>query len=212
MTAAIYQGSADPRPESYRIDCDSIELGACVPTDKTEWGKRAAKVFQQAGWQFDSVKALLEAQSQKKQSIGVVDPREVLSIDLRLRSPEELKTFEEKRAAVRKRLEADRAQLRLFEEFMPDQMKDLELQRKRIHVTWRCGSSDVHDMQIMDWEVVELQRRMGDDKALAKVREVLNLNTHATRFFLGNMKVHPKSFTIVGLWYPKRMSMEGRLF
>src|SRR5438034_1070844 len=40
MTAAVGKASADARPESYRIDCNSIELGEVMPPDKQEWSKR----------------------------------------------------------------------------------------------------------------------------------------------------------------------------
>src|SRR6266478_6463653 len=54
MTAAISKNSSDPRPESYRIDCESIDLGDTIPPDADEWGKRQAVLFQQPGWEFDS--------------------------------------------------------------------------------------------------------------------------------------------------------------
>jgi hypothetical protein len=65
-------------------------------------------------------------------------------------------------------------------------------------------------MQLLDWEVVELQRKVGDAKALQAVKEHLDLGKYAIRFFLGNIKQHPTRFTIVGLWYPKRQT--GMLF
>src|SRR6266404_7349707 len=60
-TAAIYQDPKDTRPESYRIDRDSIEVGEQIPPDKDEWGKRAVVMFQRADWQFESVDALAAA-------------------------------------------------------------------------------------------------------------------------------------------------------
>ena len=56
----------------------------------------------------------------------------------------------------------------------------------------------------MDWEVVEIQRRLGDASALQIPRDHLDLLTHAVRFFLGNMLLHRTRFSIVGVWYPKR--------
>jgi hypothetical protein len=61
-------------------------------------------------------------------------------------------------------------------------------------------------MQILDWEVVELQRREGDEKALEKVKQYCDLRAYDLKFFLGNLRLHPASFMIVGLWYPKRVA------
>ena len=102
---------------------------------------------------------------------------------------------------------------RLFEDMVPDELKNLEFVKNRVYVKWKCASGKVHNMQIMDWEVVELQRKCGDQKALERVRECLDLNDYAIRFFLGNIKQHPTRFTIVGLWYPKRCAeLQGVLF
>ena len=46
----------------------------------------------------------------------------------------------------------------------------------------------------------------------AKVREILDLNVYATRFFLGNMRLYPNAFTIVGLWYPKKTTKKAPTF
>jgi hypothetical protein len=212
MTAAIGHNPRDMRPESYRIDCDSIETGELIPPDDEEWFRRSEILFQQGSWQFDSVDELMVAQERTKQSLGVVVPKEIISVELHRRPDDELHSFEEKKAAVQKLYKADREQLRLFEELMPSEMKDLEFQQTRIYVQWRSSSDKIHRMQIMDWEVGELQRKVGDQKALTHIRSILNLETHAIRFFLGNIFLHPNRFTIVGIWRPKRMSMEGRLF
>ena len=84
-------------------------------------------------------------------------------------------------------------------------MKDLDFIKNRITVKWLCGAGKEHNTQILDWEVVELMRKTGEEKAIEGVRDALNLATHASRFFLGNFRLHPNRFTIVGLWYPKRM-------
>src|SRR5436190_41317 len=45
ITAIISKNESDPRPESYRIDCASIETADTLATDDHEWGKRAAIMF-----------------------------------------------------------------------------------------------------------------------------------------------------------------------
>jgi hypothetical protein len=209
MTARIAKDTFDTRPESYRIDCETIETGETIGTDQLEWMARSEIVFSKQTWQFDSVTELTRRQAESKQSIGVVRPAQILSIDLRTRPDEEEATFEQKRERLRKKWEAESNGM-LFEEFIPPEMKGLEFVKNRIHVKWVCGGGETHSMQIMDWEIVELQRKVGDEKALQAVRDHLDLEKYAVRFFLGNIKQHPTRFTIAGLWYPKRQA--GLLF
>ena len=59
-------------------------------------------------------------------------------------------------------------------------------------------------MQVLDWGLCELQRREGDEKALARMKELCRLDAYDLKFFLGNLFLYPASFMIVGMWYPKR--------
>jgi hypothetical protein len=61
-------------------------------------------------------------------------------------------------------------------------------------------------MQVLDWGLCELQRREGDEKALARMKELCRLDIYNLKFFLGNLFLYPTSFMIVGMWYPKRVS------
>jgi hypothetical protein len=87
-------------------------------------------------------------------------------------------------------------------------MKNLGYVDSRIAVTWRCHGSDcnLNTMQILDWGVIELQRKVGLEKAREKVESISDLNRYALKFFLGNLHNHPTAFTIVGLWYPARQA------
>jgi hypothetical protein len=71
-------------------------------------------------------------------------------------------------------------------------------------------------MKVLDWEVDALyfsQRQdRGPDMAARKVVERLETCASASkdcRFFLGNISNHPTKFTIVGLWYPKRVPSDA---
>jgi hypothetical protein len=212
MTAKIKKDTYDTRPESYKIDCDSIELGDLVKPDSDEWAKRAEIMFRNRGWQFVSVDELAAAEASSKLSIGVVDPKEILSVDIVPRSDDEEASFEAKRERVRAKWQAQSEGV--FEEFLPDELKGLEFIRNRIQIKWICGSGAVHKMQVIDWEVIELQRKAGDESARQKITGYMDLSKYAIRFFLGNLKSHRNRFMIAGLWYPKRRepSAQGELF
>ena len=81
-------------------------------------------------------------------------------MELHPRPVEEKATFEEKRNACEKNGKTESDGL-LFDEMIPDELKNLEFVKNRIYVKWACGSGKIHNMQIMDWEVVEQQRRLG---------------------------------------------------
>jgi hypothetical protein len=169
-------------------------------------------MFRDASWQFSSVEELWAAQQCDRTSLGVVIPKEIIEVLLHRRTPEEEQEFLQKQEDLIRQNEADRAQRLLFEEFSVPELKALSFVKARITIKWVCDgpSCTSHSMQILDWGTVELQRKQGDEGALEKVREICDLKQYALRFFLGNLRLHPTAFTIVGLWHPKRAS--GRLF
>ena len=206
ITADIMKKQDDYRPESFRIDCDSIETGEVIHPTQDEWGKRAEWMFRDPLWQFESVEDLLKAQKDKGTSIGVVAPKEIKKVEVVQRSENEQKSFEQKLADVKKIQAAKRAQIHMFEEALPPEMKNLEFMKYRVQVHWFCHGSECggHRMQVLDWGLCELQRRDGDDKALSRMKELCNVEKYNLKFFLGNLFMHPASFLIVGMWYPKR--------
>jgi hypothetical protein len=212
ITANIARNTSDPRPESVKVQPGSIQCLEKVKTSKDEWGIRSQLVFPDPSWQFESMDALIEAQSLSRRSLGVVTPRKILDVKVVDRTDEKADSFRDKLELIRKQVEIDRAQLNLFEEETPDEMKTLDFVQYRLQIEWLCASADCqkHKMQVLDWEVAELHRREGDEKALRKLCEICDLSNYALRFFLGNFRLYPTAFTIVGLWYPKRA--DDRLF
>lgn len=206
ITAGIQKKQDDSRPESFRIDCDSIEPGELIPTTQDEWGKRAEVMFHDPSWQFESVDDLVKAQGEKGTSIGVVAPREIKKVEIVQRSQEEAKSFEQKFAEVKQIHDAKRAQIDMFEQAIPPEMKKLEFLKCRVQVSWLCNTPTCngHRMQVLDWGLCELQRRNGDEAALNRMKELCRLDIYDLKFFLGNLFLYPTSFMIVGMWYPKR--------
>jgi hypothetical protein len=209
ITARIWKNERDPRPESYRIDCDSITVEETVRPTFNEWGQRAEILFRDPTWSFDSVDCLLTAQQQAKTSIGVVTPRQILAVGLSPRSDSDRQSFDQKFQELKKNLNAKRLQTTFFEDDLPKEMKRLEFIDVRLQISWLCGSGECsgHKMQVLDWEVCELQRRQGHAAALSKFLSICDLKKYALKFFLGNLRLYPNSFMIVGLWYPLRSNL-----
>lgn len=208
VTANIVRNTSDPRPESFKVQSGSIQCGEKIPTSKDEWGIRSQFVFRNPSWQYETWDALQEAQSLNRTSLGVVIPHKILDVKVVDRTDEKADSFREKLERIRKQLEIDKAQLKLFEEETPEEMKSLDFIQYRLQIEWQCASADCtrHKMQVLDWEVAELHRREGDEKALQKLTQICDLSKYSLRFFLGNFRLYPNAFTIVGLWYPKRVT------
>jgi len=58
-------------------------------------------------------------------------------------------------------------------------------------------------MPVLDWDVQELLRREGADKALRVVREAIDRRARDVRLLLGNFASYPSAFGIVGIWHPE---------
>jgi hypothetical protein len=207
ITAGIQKNPSDTRPESYKIDSDSITVGEMLPTTKDEWGKRAEFMFKDEHWQFETVDALQDAQRKDRTSIGIVTPKEITKVEIVNRSEEDALSFEQKFEDLKRTLEAQRAQIQMFGDAIPQEMKKLEFLRSRVVVSWLCKSNTCtgHNMQVLDWGLCELQRRNGNDAALSRMKELCRIDTYNLRFFLGNLFQYPTRFMIVGFWYPKRV-------
>lgn len=211
ITASVAKNLSDSRPETYRIEPNSIVIGSTIPSNpRNEWAARADFVFKDKLWQFESMDALHAANVSRGLSLGVVTPREILNVLEVDRPSEDARTFRERFKLLKDRTEQNQE---LFDETIPPSMLDLEYVPSRMKVVWRCSDPGCgekqghqpHEMQVLDWEMVELQRNQGATIACSTLAERLNLKEYATRFFLGNMLRYPKSFTIVGIWYPRRV-------
>lgn len=206
ITADITKDHRDSRPESHRLDKDSIELGEKIKSTSDEWGLRAEYILKYPGWQFDSMENLSLAQANHGTSLGIVVPKEIIKITEKIRPDEDRIAFEKKFDDLRVENEALRAQERLFDDYPVPEFKKLAFVPKRLEVHWRCHgpNCNTHRCQALDWEVQELLRREGADSAKRKLEQLCNLDEYSLRFFMGNIKAHPMNFSIVGLWYPKK--------
>lgn len=207
IEADIVKSSEDARPESFKINPRTIEVRERILTVPHGWGARADILFRNPDWQYDTVENhLLEAHRQNNISIGVVQPREITNITVVRRPDEDRREFDSKKVELQLQRTVEQQQENLFSAEIIPNLRKLTFVPERIRVGWRCNNPECpgHNMQVFDWEVVELQRREGIDAAIKKVQQVLNLEEYDIRFFLGNFKIHPSSFGIVGIWRPKK--------
>jgi len=193
--------ATDHRPESHKIDPASIKVVEVWDTKKG-WGRREEVVFQ------SGVSSMCEVQRQQKavrKSLGVVRPIEVgLEVE-----PVEMTDDEYREMFYRQ----------------ADIFRNDKTPIERIPLTFKYAfgcldepSCTGHKLSIIDWEIMQLYRRMRDkyrsaETAVAKVKEQWldnmcgqDKNTH---FYVGNMMAHPASFLVLGVFWPPAATPDG---
>jgi len=206
ISARVWQEpKRDSRPESWRIDAESIRVVRRVGTGRgrpPDWEERRAMVLR-PGRTFQSLEALKAQQSADGTSLGIIRPRAGAIVHLTRRTDAEHREWRDKLHLV-----VDQADL------LPGALRppELEYLPNRIKIRFACEGARCrgHDCVVLDWEICELARRKGWDAAQCKLESLLSAD-YDTQFFMGNFNGHRKSFGIVGLWYPK-LARQGRLF
>lgn len=191
VSAKIKRNDQDYRPESFKIDDNSLEIIRKIDTTNN-WQERKSLVL---SLQFRSI---ADIQAQGK-SLGIIKPK---SIE-RFFSKKTSREWNQKQQAVLNQLD-------LFEPNI-----DLEKIPYKFFYQFTDEDNVPHKYSISDWEIMELYRKCRDRSqlsgleaeqyALEKVRQKLEddfLESKDLYFIVGNIKNHAKSFMIIGLFYP----------
>jgi hypothetical protein len=191
VSAKIKRNDQDYRPESFKIDDNSLEIIRKIDTTNN-WQERKSLVL---SLQFRSI---ADIQAQGK-SLGIIKPK---SIE-RFFSKKTSREWNQKQQTVLNQLD-------LFE-------PNIDLEKIPYQFVYQFTDEDnvPHKYSISDWEIMELYRKCRDRSqlsgleaeqyALEKVRQKLEddfLESKDLYFIVGNLKNHAKSFMIIGLFYP----------
>lgn len=201
IRAAITKAQNDPRPESYNIDPDSIELRDIIPVGKG-WGERCEWILNE-NTLFPSVEALKAAREEKGTSLGIIQPKSVKKVFIQIRDPKELEQAIAKKDSIVKQLD-------FFEE-----KKDLYILPIKISVEFICNDSKCsgHQMSILDWEFGQLYRKLSrsedwQEKIKSKILDTICGENKDTYIMLGNMVSRPNIFCVLGFFWPPKL--QGR--
>jgi hypothetical protein len=204
IRASISKAARDPRPESYNINPDTIELGDVVPASKY-WEERRALLLNE-NTVFPSVEALREDQKQNGTSLGVVKPKAFKRIDITKRDEKEVDAAILKKDGIVKQLD-------MFEE-----KKDLYILPVRFMIEFTCDIAGCtgHRMSILDWEFGQLYRKVQgkpdwQERIKSKVIDEICSGTRDTHVILGNMAGHPQTFCILGFFWPPILKARQQL-
>jgi len=193
----------DARKESYRPDCDTLRMdGEPIAPGKDQlWSERAKFALARRA---ASLEELREQQARDRTSLGVIRPKKVLDLVAVKEEGEWKPAF---LAALK--------QSRLFEtrkqSKVPPRKVPWKFQYKFVCDDSRCTG---HQMMIEDWEVGRLYWRLIDEgrtdqEAVAGVKQKFLSQIcgpdRDTHFFVGTILAHPKSWVVIGAFWPKRL-------
>lgn len=204
VAADLDKAKTDPRPETLRPIIDSIRvLGKPLSTDD-EWRARREIVLPLLQ---PSMCAIQAAQEHDGTSLGVFRPREVL--DVEAEQDETPDWTDEQLAKLGQR-----------DLFLTREKRPLEKIPVSFYYRFRCENCrtrEPHRMKIIDWELAELwrgfRRNHSEPATIAAVRskylDVLCATDRDPHFFTGNMQAYPKTFLILGVFWPPRVQQLG---
>lgn len=188
----VTQPREDTRRESLCPLRESIEVIDSIRS----WGER---------WRLleplmvESLCELQERQRRDATSLGLFKPGEIIDFTS---SPTEDEWDEGQTAALQQGT------------LLPTRpRRPLERIPYRFAYRFRCANASCrgHDIQLIDWEVCELYRKLGDrplderlDLLRAKWLEELCAPDRDTYFFAGNMAKRPWQFQLLGVVWPRR--------
>lgn len=184
----VTRDDSDPRPESYRIDPNSIVLGEVVKNHDVR-----RSYLDNSPHLIQSVEALKEKQLADGTSLGIIKPKDILDCGLEFRP-------ESERNDWMLNEEARLAQDKLF----GDPVKPLDFPEARFMVQWTCDDPICagHRMGIEQWGIHELYRKLKNEedceaKVIQQMQKQLDQWQRDVFLFLGNFRAIQYNFGLM---------------
>jgi hypothetical protein len=181
VTALTQTHTGDPRPESLRVEPNSIELG---DVEDDALARRA--MLLKSPHLCTSVEELKDRYDQREQSLGIVRPKIISRCRVHMRSVAE-------RDAWLKKENSLLAQGVLLER----PPRKIDFPEARFEITFECDDPrcEGHSMNMLQWGLHELYRTLKnrrDPECVAKVEDAmrrrLDLEKYEVFLFLGNFR------------------------
>lgn len=187
---------SDDRPESYRLDSDSIRVLSDPLPYRDKWQARKDLVFPLMA---PSLCHLQRTRAETGVSLGFLRPRTISRLEIE--SEEDPDWTPEEGAKL--------AQLDLFGSGPSQPLEKIPC---KFYYHFTCDEPDCngHRLSCVDWELGQAYRswrgRYGDqwEWAIRRRFESEMIELCDTCFYVGTVRAHPDSWIIVGLFYPRR--------
>lgn len=192
--------SSDPRPESHNIDIDSIEVLDETLSTEHDWAQRRAFL---EPLRKRSLEKIYDEQESTNISLGFFRPKRIESLIIEPAT----KAWSDGQAAALQ-------QQKFFDTDKPPVLEKIPFDFK---YRYTCDDPDCkgHTQSVVDWEICQSYRKwrkeygdMWEEKLRRKYEDDMR-HRNDTHFIVGTMRDHPKSWIIIGLFYPP-LSEEGR--
>ena len=190
--------ASDPRPESYEIDADSINILSEPLTTANNWQSRKERVFPLMSSSLCDLEQRRQADGHP--TLGFFKPQEV---KFRI-EPEDNPEWT---SGDLERLN----QYSLFENAPSDRLEKIPY---KFRYDFRCDASvcSGHNMICTDWELGEYylscQREYGQgwEIEFKKKYEYEMIALNDLHFYVGTLRHYPNRWIIIGLFYPEKSS------
>jgi hypothetical protein len=198
----VTKAPRDPRPESYTPNIDSIKIVGSVPS-KNRWQQRRSILEPLISHCFCCIKERQVAEGSP--TLGLFKPATIERLSI---EPTTAEWTEE-----------ELARLRQFELFEKAPLKELEKIPFRFSYSFRCDHAPCksHSVSSTDWEMLESYRKWRSrytknwEEKFKETYEYKMIEMNDTYFYVGNQLAYPKTWIIVGLFYPRLGPVQGVL-
>ena len=188
----------DARPESYKLNSETIQAGEKLGP---EHGWRARRQVIKPLLRPSMCHIRREQDAHGFPTLGVFRPARIKRLVLEVDEPE----WSVDQRAILKQNDLFQRSPALTLEKIPYKFK----------YEFECGDSECngHSMSCTDWEMAQAYRRWrrdygdGWEEAFRQKFEHDMIEKYDTHFFVGTVHQHPKSWIIVGLFYPPKPAM-----
>lgn len=198
IEVSCFRSSEDKRPESFRVNCDTIKVIKSFDTTKDKtWQRRKDIVLKIPA---KSMCQVLKDAKDNDLSLAIIKPENITfeRMKRRLSDPK-------KRAAYYTQLSLLRGTKSVIEEIP-----------YLFYYRFKCVGTDNcpgHKLSIIDWEIYQAYRDWRrkypqEDVLLGKIKQrwldMSDTSKKDVRFYVGNMKRFRDTFMVLGVFYPPR--------
>lgn len=189
--------SDDKRPESFRVDRDSIRIQEWWDSTKDKWQKRKEAVLKLP---IKSMCQVCRDQQEKDLSLAIIKPIEI-SFESKKKSSVDLQSRE-----------ACYAQFN----FLDKPKSPIEVIPYDFYYKFRCQNEPEcpsHKLSIIDWELGASYRSWrsrypAEENLLEMIeqqwRKISDITKKDVYFYVGNIHRFPKIFMVLGTFYPPK--------
>lgn len=196
INARVLRAQSDSRPESYKLDIDSIQIGETVGT-RNGWRSRLDLMAPLRKPSMCEIQREREASGAP--TLGVFRPAQIRRL---LIEPAEIPGWTPAQLAI----------LRQDTLFQKAPARTLEKIPFDFKYEFRCNEPACrgHTMMCTDWEMAQSYRgwqtryRGSWESFFRRRYETEMIEKNDTHFFVGTIHQHPGSWIIIGLFYPPR--------